>query len=68
MYFPIAVKEDEFSSCEELEKVIKLWDETSDAEKAEWITNIRSKYAGKWEDGNIRRAVDELLNSKAGAI
>lgn len=68
VYFPIAVKEDEFSSCEELEKVIKLWDETSDAEKAEWITNIRSKYAGKWEDGNIRRAVDELLNSKAGAI
>ena len=63
-YFPIAVKEDEFSTCEELENIIEQWNETPDEKKAEWIMNVRSKYAGKWEDGNIRTVVEKLLTSR----
>ncbi len=63
-YFPIAVKEDEFSTCDELAEIIRQWNEKPDKEKEEWITDIRSKYAGKWEDGNIRRAIEGLLASR----
>lgn len=63
-YFPIAVKEDEFSTCEELENILRQWNDTLDEEKEAWITEIRRKYAGRWEDGNIRRVIERLLGAE----
>lgn len=59
--FLIAVKEDEFSTGQELEKILEQWDAKTEAERAEYITSIRRKYAGKWEDGIIRKVVERLL-------
>lgn len=64
IYFPIAVKEDEFRTGDELKTKIEQWNNKPDKEKLEYITNVRRKYAGKWENGNIQKVIEKLLVSK----
>ncbi len=63
MKFPIAAKDDEVSTSEDLYKKINLWDKMNDKERLRYITMIQKDFDCGWNPGKIKKVIDSLKNS-----